>query len=67
MLCSDAIELPDAPAAWIEATRSTGEMLLDLNDGIRAGAELRMDVADEERKRLFSLRVIAEAHHEAES
>jgi hypothetical protein len=61
-LHSDGIELPDIPAVWIEATKSTGEMLRDLNHALQAGTELRMDVADEARKPLFSLRVIAETH-----
>jgi hypothetical protein len=61
-LHSDGIELPDMPSVWIEATKSTGEILRDLNHGIHAGTELRMDVADEARKPLFSLRVIAEIH-----
>jgi hypothetical protein len=59
---SDGIELPDMSSVWIEATKSTGEILRDLNDGIHAGTELRMDVADETRKPIFSLRVIAEIH-----
>jgi hypothetical protein len=59
---SDAIEFPDMGSVWIEATRSTGDVLRDLNHAIRAGTELRMDVADEARKPVFSLRVIAEAH-----
>ena len=61
-LASDGIELPDLGSVWIEATRSTGETLRDLNHAVRVGAELRMDVADEARKPLFSLRVIAETH-----
>jgi hypothetical protein len=61
-LDSDGIELPDMCSVRIEATKSTGDMLRDLNHGIRAGTELRMDVADEARKPVFSLRVIAEAH-----
>jgi hypothetical protein len=61
-LASDGIELPDLRAVWIEATKSTGETLRDLNHALRAGTELRMDVADAARRPLFSLRVIAEAH-----
>ncbi len=61
-LHSDGIELPDIPAVWIEATKSTGELLRDLDHAIQAGTELRMDVADEARKPLFTLRVIAETH-----
>jgi uncharacterized protein DUF6894 len=63
-LDSDAIELPDMCSVWIEATKSTGEILRDLNHAIRVGTELRMDVADEARKPLFSLRVIAESHEQ---
>lgn len=59
---SDGIELPDMSSVLIEAARSTGEILRDLSDGIRAGTELRMDVADEKLKPIFSLRVIAESH-----
>jgi hypothetical protein len=62
-LASDGIELPDICSVWIEATRSTGETLRDLNHAIRAGTELRMDVADEAHRPLFSLRVIAETHN----
>lgn len=61
-LRSDGIELPDIAAVWIEATKSTGEMLRDMNHAIDAGTELRMDVADEARRPLLSLRVIAESH-----
>jgi uncharacterized protein DUF6894 len=61
-LHSDGIELPDMPSVLIEATKSTGEILRDLNHAIDAGIELRMDVADETRKPIFSLRVIAESH-----
>jgi hypothetical protein len=61
-LHSDGIELPDMPSVWIEATKSTGEILRDLNPAIHAGTELRLDVADEARKPIYSLRVIAESH-----
>jgi hypothetical protein len=61
-LHSDGIDLPDMPSVWIEATKSTGEILRDLNHAIHAGAELRMDVSNEARKPVFSLRVIAESH-----
>jgi hypothetical protein len=60
-LQSDGIELPDMPSVWIEATRSTGEMLRDLDQAVCVGAEWRMDVADATRKPLFSLRVTAES------
>jgi hypothetical protein len=60
---SDVMEFPDIGAVQLEAIKSTGEILRDLNYAIEAGSELRMEVADETRKPLFSLRVIAE-HHE---
>jgi hypothetical protein len=60
---SDEMEFPDIGAVQLEAIKSTGEMLRDWNYAIEAGSELRMEVADEARKPLFSLRVIAE-HHE---
>jgi len=58
---SDAIEFPDI-GAGLEATKSTGEILRDLDYPIEAGSEWRMEVVDEARKPLFSLRVIAELH-----
>jgi hypothetical protein len=60
---SDEMEFPDIGAVQLEAIKSTGKMLRDLNYAIEAGSELRMEVVDEARKPLFSLRVIAE-HHE---
>jgi hypothetical protein len=58
----DAIEFPDIGAVQLEAIKSTGEMLRELNSLIEAGSEWRMEVADEAHKPLFSLRVIAELH-----
>jgi hypothetical protein len=59
---SDGIEFPDLAAVQLEATKSTGEILRDLEYPIEAGSEWRMEVVDEARKPLFSLRVIAELH-----
>ena len=59
---SDAIEFSDIGAVQLEAIRSTGEILRELNYPMEAGSEWRMEVADEARKPLFSLRVIAELH-----
>jgi len=58
----DGIEFPDIGAVQLEATRSAGEILRDLNHPIETGSELRMEVSDEERRPLFTLRVITEAH-----
>jgi hypothetical protein len=55
-------EFPDIGAVQLEAIKSTGEILRDCNYPIEAGSEWRMEVADEARKPLFSLRVIAELH-----
>ena len=59
---SDGIEFPDIGAVKVEAIKSTGEILRELNYPMEAGSEWRMEVADEARKPLFSLRVIAELH-----
>jgi len=59
---TDAIEFPDISAVQLEAIKSTGEILRELNYPMKAGSEWRMEVADEARKPLFSLRVIAELH-----
>jgi hypothetical protein len=59
---SDGIELADMGAVLMQLTQSTGELLRDLSNPMEAGSELRMEVADESHRRLFSLRVIAESH-----
>ena len=59
---SDGIEFPDIGAVQLEAIKSTGEILRDLDYPIEAGSEWRMEVADEARKPLFSLRVITELY-----
>jgi len=59
---SDGIEFSDIGAVQLEAIKSTGEILRDLNYPLEAGLEWRMEVADEARKPLFSLRVVAERH-----
>jgi hypothetical protein len=59
---SDGIEFPDVGAVQLEAIKSTGEILRDLDYPIEAGSEWRMEVVDEARKPLFSLRVITELY-----
>jgi hypothetical protein len=59
---SDGIEYPDIAAVQLEAIKFTGEILRDLDYPIKAGSEWRMEVVDEGRKPLFSLRVITELH-----
>jgi hypothetical protein len=58
----DGIEFPDIGAVQLEAIKSTGEILRELNYPMKSGSEWRMEVADEAHKPLFSLRVIAELH-----
>ena len=58
----DGIDFPDIAAVQVEATKSTGEILRDLNHALEAGSELRVEVADEAHKPVFCLRVIAELH-----
>lgn len=52
----EGTELPDAGAAWKEATIACGEMLRDLDGSLKVGPEWRMEVAEESGKVLFSLR-----------
>ena len=59
---SDGVDLPDLDAVQIEAIRSTGELLRDLNAPVESGWEWRMEVADEANNPVLSLRVIAELH-----
>jgi hypothetical protein len=59
---SDGIDFPDLNAARLEALKSAGELLRELDVPLDAGSEWRMEVADETRRPIFSLRVIAESH-----
>ncbi|NVN84643.1 MAG: hypothetical protein HXX15_01030 [Rhodopseudomonas sp.] len=59
---SDGIDFPDLDSVWIEATKSTGELLREINHVVSPGPVLRMEVSDETRKPVLSLRVIAELH-----
>jgi hypothetical protein len=58
----DGLDFPDIAAVQVEAIKSTGEILRDLDHALEAGSELRVEVADEARKPIFCLRVIAELH-----
>ena len=52
-------DLPDAFAAWSEATRPAGDSLKDLDGKLKPGAEWRMEVLDEAKHRLYTLIVSA--------
>ena len=53
-------ELPDADAAWREATIVAGEVFKDIDGRFRPGQELQLEVTDEQRKPLYLIRVTAE-------
>jgi len=56
------LDLPDPDAAWKQAAVTAGEELRDLGGRFRPGTEWRMDVIDASHKRIFALRIIAEAY-----
>jgi len=53
-------ELPDAGAAWREATLIAGELLKDIDGKFQPGQEWQLEVADEQRKPIYLIRVTAE-------
>jgi hypothetical protein len=54
-LRNEGIELPDADAAWVEATSACGELIRDLDGGMKPGDAWRMVVKDETGKEVFEL------------
>jgi hypothetical protein len=58
------LDLPDMRAAWIEATVACGEIMKEIDGDFSAPGELRLDVHDEARRPLFSLRVNSEVHQD---
>ena len=59
----DGLEMQDKDEAWAEAVRCCGEMLKDLNGQLQPGSEWRMDVTDEGRRPVFTLRFLATEHN----
>jgi hypothetical protein len=53
-------ELPDKHAAWIEATRTAGEIIKDIDGELRPGHDWRMEVTDEFKNPLWEIHVKAE-------
>jgi hypothetical protein len=53
-------ELPDAEAAWKEATLIPGELFKDVDGKFRPGQEWLLEVTDERRNPLHFIRVSAE-------
>ncbi|HEY3796593.1 MAG TPA: hypothetical protein VGM09_32635 [Bradyrhizobium sp.] len=52
---NEGIELPDADAAWVEATTACGEIIRDLNGALKPGDAWRMIVKDETGAEMFHL------------
>jgi len=61
---ADGTELPDAQSAWHEAVRACGEMIKDIDGALEFGPEWRMDVTDEQGRKLFAIHLTAEAFHQ---
>lgn len=53
-------ELPNAQAAWLEATVTAGKIIQDLDGKLRPGAEWRMEVTDEFTNRLYVIKLYVE-------
>ena len=47
---AEGTELADHRAVWIEATKSCGEMMKDLDGQLEIGPEWRMEVLDQQRR-----------------
>jgi hypothetical protein len=59
---NEGIELPDADAAWVEATSACGEIIRDLNGTLKPGDAWRMIVKDEIGAELFHLEFSTKAY-----
>ena len=53
-------ELPNNEAAWKEATIIAGELFSDMNGKFRPGQEWALEVADDQRKPLYMIRISAQ-------
>ena len=53
-------ELPDAQAAWREATVTAGQIIQDLNGRLRPDRGWRIEVTDEFANRLYVIHLYAE-------
>jgi hypothetical protein len=52
-------ELPDNEAAWRQATMTAGEIFKDVDGKLRPGQEWALEVTDEARSPLYSIRIEA--------
>ncbi len=56
------LDLPSRAAAWEECTRTSGQILWELNEKLEVGTEWRMVVSSGSKRPLLSLRIVAESH-----
>jgi hypothetical protein len=57
---SKAKELPNNEAAWREATIIAGELFKDIDGKFRPGQQWALEVTDENRKSLYTIRISAQ-------
>jgi hypothetical protein len=57
-----AIDLPDLDVAWEEATMATGEIVKDLDGSLDVGTEWSIQIQDEARTPLRTIRPTSESH-----
>jgi len=55
----DGQELPDDASAWDEATIFAGEFFKDVSGKLRPGQDWSVEVADENRKPLYTIYISA--------
>jgi hypothetical protein len=54
-------ELTDRNTAWLEAIRTTGQLLQDIDGKLTPGKEWRMEVTDESRNVIYVIAVSTKA------
>jgi hypothetical protein len=52
-------ELPDAAAAWVEATKIAGELFKDIDGKFQPGQEWSLEVTDTQRRPLYLIVISA--------
>ena len=64
-LCHEStMELPDIQEAWREATLTAGHALKDIDGALSPKTEWAIEISDERRKPIRTLRISTEAHDE---
>lgn len=57
----DGIDLPNDEAAWAHATRTSGEIIAEIDGHLEVESEWRMDVQDHTGEPLYALRFVTES------